>query len=151
MGLLPGSKQAGCLSTMVLDDKPTLASCQKMSKRRQRKVAELVHRELSGLLKRKMSDPRVQSATITEVQMTPDLRMARVYVTSLGTEKEQKAALKGLQGARGFLRHELATNLSLRCVPELIFFLDNAWESASRIDSLLEEIRNQSSERDEGE
>jgi len=98
-----------------------------------------------------MSDPRVQGATITEVQMTPDLRMARVYVTSLGTEKEQKAALTGLQGAQGFLRHELATNLSLRCVPELVFFLDNAWESASRIDSLLEEIRNQSSERDESE
>ena len=98
-----------------------------------------------------MCDPRVQGVTITEVQVTPDLRMARVYVTSLGAEEERKAALKGLQGAQGFLRHELATNLALRCVPELVFFLDNAWERASRIDSLLEEIRNQSSERDESE
>jgi len=136
---------------MVPDDKPTFAACRNMSTRRQRKVAELVHRELSGLVERKMGDPRVLGVTITEVQMTPDLRMARVYVTSFGTEEERKAALKGLQGAQGFLRHELAINLELRCVPELTFFLDNAWESAARIDSLLDEIRDQSSERDESE
>jgi len=98
-----------------------------------------------------MSDPRVQGITITRVQVTPDLRMARVYVTGLDTEEERKAALRGLQGAQGFLRHELATNLALRCVPEIAFFLDNAWESASRIDSLLEKIRDQPSERDENE
>ena len=135
----------------VPDDEPIFASCYYMGTRRQKRVAELVHRELSGLVERKMDDPRVLGVTITEVQITPDLRMARVYLTCFGAEEEQKAALQGLQGAQGFLRHELATNLELRCVPELTFFLDNAWESASRIDSLLEEIRHQSSERDESE
>ena len=120
-----------------------------MSTRRQKKVAELVHRELSVLLERKICDPRVLGVTITEVQVTPDLAVARVYVTILGTAEERKAAFKGLQGAQGFLRHELAAKIELRRVPELIFFLDNAWESASRIDSLLAEIQNQTLEKDE--
>ena len=122
-----------------------------MGTRRQRRVAELVHRELSGLLERKVGDPRALGVPITKVEMTPDLRLARVYVTGPGTEEDRKAALKGLQGAQGFLRHELATNLALRCMPELVFFLDDAWEKASRIGSLLGEIRDQLSERDESE
>ena len=122
-----------------------------MSTRRQKRVAELVHRELSDLLERKMGDPRVQGVTITEVDVTPDLRMARVHVTRLGTEDERKAALSGLKGAEGFLRRELGLRLALRYVPELIFFLDNTWQNASRIDALLEQIHHDLPEDNEHE
>ena len=98
-----------------------------------------------------MGDPRVRGVTITEVAVTPDLRMARVRVTRLGTDDDRKAALNGLKGAVGFLRHELGMRLALRCVPELTFFLDNTWQSASRIDVLLEQIRDVPSEGNEHE
>lgn len=122
-----------------------------MSTRRQKKFAELIHRELSDLLEKKMGDPRVQGVTITEVEVTPDLRMARIRVTRLGTDEERQEALRGLQGAGGFLRHELSANLALRYVPELKFFLDNRWEKASHIDALLEQIRSGPPEEDEHE
>jgi len=98
-----------------------------------------------------MGDPRVQGVTITEVDVTPDLRMARVHVTRLGTEDERKAALSGLKGAEGFLRRELGLRLALRYVPELIFFLDNTWQNASRIDALLEQIHHDLPEDNEHE
>ncbi len=122
-----------------------------MSTRRQKRVAELIHRELSDLLEKRVGDPRVQGVTVTEVDVTPDLRMARVHVTRLGTDEERKAALRGLQRAGGFLRHELGTRVALRHVPELVFFLDNTWQEVSRIDALLEQIRNGPAEENEHE
>jgi len=92
-----------------------------------------------------MGDPRVEGFVVTEVEVTPDLRVARVRVTGPGSHEEREEALKGLRGAGGFLRHELAANLALRYVPELSFSLDSTWEKASRIDALLESIHRGSS------
>jgi ribosome-binding factor A len=111
-----------------------------MSTRRQKRVAELIHRELSYILEGKMEDPRIQAVTIVDVEVTPDLRGAHVRVAGAGTDEEREEAMRGLRGAAGFLRRELAADLALRYVPELTFSLDNTWEEASRIDALLEEI-----------
>ena len=92
-----------------------------------------------------MGDPRVQGVTIVDVEVTPDLRIARVRVAGERTDEERREALRGLRGAAGFLRHELTANLALRYVPELTFSLDNRLEEASRIDALLEEIHRSAS------
>ena len=111
-----------------------------MSNRRQRQVAELLHQEISLLIQRQVRDPRLGFVTITDVEVTPDLRLAHVYVSVLGSDDELKQALEGLKSAAGFFRHELGSSLSLRFVPELSFRLDASLEHGLRIDHLLDAL-----------
>lgn len=111
-----------------------------MSTRRQRRVAELIHRELSRLLMFETQDPRVVNVTITEVDVTPDLMLARVYFSVLGGADEESEALSGLNRASGFLRTRLAEGVRLRFVPELSFKLDKSAAYGRRIDELLDQI-----------
>ncbi len=115
-----------------------------MPTRRQQQVSELIHRELSQLLLREVRDPRLAEMTITEVRVTPDLLLARVYFTVLGGAEEEKAARTGLESASGYLRGQLAARLSLRVVPELTFEVDRSAEYGRRIDQLLDEISTES-------
>lgn len=111
-----------------------------MSKRRQKRVSEAIHHELSDLLLRRSRDPRLQAVTITDVRISSDLRYARIYVTTRGDSEERKLALQAVQHATGYLRGELAARLSLRFVPELVFYLDESLDHYDRIESLLVEI-----------
>jgi ribosome-binding factor A len=111
-----------------------------MPTRRQERVADLLQEEISDLLQRKVRDPRLELVTVTALQVSSDLRYARVYVSLLGSEEEQRAALAGLQHAAGFLRHELGARLSLRCVPDLTFVLDESIERGQRILDVLHQI-----------
>jgi ribosome-binding factor A len=115
-----------------------------MGTRRQKQVSNLIQKELGDLLEKKVSDPRLDFVTITTVEVSPDLRQAHIYVSTLGNQQE---AMEGFDHAIGFLRHELASRLALRYVPELIFRLDTSLERGERIDQLLEEIeRNRNSQ-----
>jgi ribosome-binding factor A len=111
-----------------------------MATRRQRRVAEQIHRELSLLLMREARDPRLTDVTITEVRMTPDLLIARVYFTVLGDSERQQEAVSALERANGFLRTQLAGQVRLRFAPELIFELDSSAEYGRRIDELLDQV-----------
>lgn len=111
-----------------------------MVSRRQRQVGELLHREISELLEKEMSDPRLSLVTVTAVEVSPDLRHAHVYVSSMGGQEERQEALAGLRHAMGFIRHELSAHLYLRYVPELNFHLDNSLERSQRIEELLTKI-----------
>ena len=111
-----------------------------MATRRQRRVSELIHRELSMLLMREVRDPRLAGITLTEVRVTPDLQMARVYYTVLGDAEEVKAAEVALQSASGYLRTQLAAQVRLRLAPELVFQFDQSAEQGRRIDELLAQI-----------
>jgi ribosome-binding factor A len=111
-----------------------------MPTRRQRRVSELIHRELSLLLLHEVRDPRASGATITTVEITPDLLLARVLFTVLGDADDEKEALAGLEHARGFLRTRLAGRVQLRFVPELEFRLDKSAAYARHIDELLDQI-----------
>jgi ribosome-binding factor A len=111
-----------------------------MTTRRQRRVAELIHRELSWLLMRDVRDPRLADLTITEVRVTPDLLLARIFFSVLGSSEQQKEAQAGLESASGFLRSQLAGRVRLRSVPELIFELDTSVAYGQRIDDLLDQI-----------
>jgi len=92
------------------------------------------------LLEKKAGDPRLDFVTITSVEVSPDLRQAYVYVSTLGNRQEVMA---GLDRAVSFLRRELASRLALRYVPELTFRLDESLERGERIHQLLEEIQRQ--------
>jgi len=112
-----------------------------MARRRVQRFNELLRQELSTLLVRRVRDPRLSSVTITEVDITADLRMARIYVSVMDDDEEtRQEVLRSLQGAAGFLRRELANRLEVRHTPELIFHLDESARYGERIDQLLAQI-----------
>ncbi len=110
---------------------------QDMSRRGDR-VADLLRGELSSLLLDGMRDPRIRLATISAVEVTGDLRLARVRVSVLGGDDDRDRCIEALQHARGFLRKKLASRTMLRHTPELSFELDRGAEYAERITSLLD-------------
>jgi ribosome-binding factor A len=105
---------------------------------RHERIAGEIRQEISAMLAGELKDPRLSNfATVTEVRMTPDLKQARIYVSVMGPEDEQKSTIKALTAAAGFVRHELSERLQLRRAPELLFVLDRSEEYAQRINELL--------------
>jgi len=111
-----------------------------MTSRRQRQVASLIHRELSQILLFESKDPRVHDITITDVEVTADLQLARVYFSVIGGEEQVQEALDGLAHAKGYLRSQLAGRVELRLTPDLSFEVDRTAAYAQRIEELLERI-----------
>ena len=105
------------------------------------RVSGLIQEVLSDLLKKDIHDPRLQMATITTVKMSRDLKLARIYFTIHGGSAKVEAAAKGFESARGFIKRSLARKLSLRYMPDLIFFYDDSFDYGSHIDQLLEKIK----------
>jgi ribosome-binding factor A len=104
------------------------------------RVSGLIQEVLSDLLKKDIHDPRLQMATITNVKMSRDLRLARVYFSIHGDSSKTEDAAKGFESARGFIKRSLARKLSLRYMPDLIFFYDESFDYGSHIDELLKRI-----------
>lgn len=107
---------------------------------RQEKLGELIAAELSELLRTRVKDPRVGFASITRVEVSGDLRHAKVHISVMGSPEERAATMKGLKNATGFLRHELATRLVLRYMPEIVFKLDTSIEEGARILDLIRKV-----------
>jgi ribosome-binding factor A len=112
-----------------------------MASRRQRKVAELLHEEISRLIQYQTRDPRLEFVTVTDVEVSPDLRQAWVYVTARGDEAKAQDTLAGLASASGYFRYKLGQSLSLRYIPELTFKLDTSLAYGLRIENLLDTIK----------
>jgi ribosome-binding factor A len=110
-----------------------------MANRRVERLNEQLRREISDILRRDVRDPRIGIPTVTRVEVTPDLWVARVFVRAGGNAEERAAALEGLDGAAAFIRRELR-GLKVRRVPELRFEVDKTFEHASRIEELLREV-----------
>ncbi len=98
-------------------------------------------REISELLVRELKDPRLRGITLTRVEMSDDLRHARVFFSHLEGAARADAAVAGFRSAAGFIRREIGRSLRLRFTPELDFSFDPGPEQASRIDALLREGR----------
>jgi ribosome-binding factor A len=113
--------------------------------RRTDRVGDLLRAELSDLLAREVADPRVRLASVTSVDLSPDLRHAIVEVSVLGSDEERELAIGALRGAQGFLRSRLARKVRLRVVPELQFRLDRGPEHSQRISDLLESLHDDES------
>ncbi len=107
---------------------------------RQEKLGELIAVELSELMRMRVKDPRVGFASITHVEVSGDLRHAKVFVSVMGSAEEREETMKGLKHATGFLRHELASRLTLRYMPEIVFKLDTSIEEGARILGLIRQV-----------
>jgi ribosome-binding factor A len=106
---------------------------------RKARVAEMIKRELAEILQREMNDPRLALVSVNEVEVAPDLSVARVFVSAIGDEEKKKEAFKALQGASGFLRGQLGHRIELRTVPALQFRHDTGVERGARMFELLRE------------
>jgi ribosome-binding factor A len=113
---------------------------------RQEKLGELIAAELSDLLRTRVKDPRVGFASITHVEVSGDLRHAKVFVSVMGELSEKEETIKALKHAAGFLRHELAERITIRYMPELVFKLDTSIEQGSRILEMIRQLENEHSE-----
>lgn len=112
-----------------------------MKTRRLNRIAELIHRELSLLLMYAVRDPRLTGVTITDVTVTSDLSLARVYYSVLGNAEGAQEAQAALEHAGGFLRSQLAGRLRLRLMPQLLFEPDASAAYGQHIDRLLDQIK----------
>jgi len=111
-----------------------------MSTQRSARIADQIQRELAGIVRTELRDPRVGSlVTLTGVELSRDQSHAKVFFTVLGAPSDVDGALEGLQRAAGFLRSELAHRLSTRSVPELHFHYDESVERGMRLSKLIDE------------
>jgi ribosome-binding factor A len=107
---------------------------------RQEKLGELIAAELSELMRTRLKDPRIGFASVTHVEVSGDLRHAKISISVMGTSEEQEETMKGLRNANGFLRHELAQRLTIRYMPQLAFKLDTSIEEGARILGLINQV-----------
>jgi len=117
------------------------AGLRKMSKttyKRADRVADQIRMEVADILMRKIKDPRVHDVTVTDVELTGDLRIAHIFVTTLETGEAERDVFTGLSKASGFVRSELGRRLSLRYLPDVIFKKDISGPRGDRIMQLLE-------------
>ncbi|MDO4621278.1 MAG: 30S ribosome-binding factor RbfA [Lachnospiraceae bacterium] len=111
-----------------------------------RRVNQEVARELSTII-RELKDPRIAVMTsVTEALVAPDLKTCKVYISVLGNEKEQADTMKGIESAKGFIRHELAVRLNMRNTPELTFVEDRSIERGAEMSKLIDEVRRRDEE-----
>lgn len=110
-----------------------------MASRRIERFNEQLKREITLLVREEVRDPRIGTVTVTGVEVSADLSVARVYVSAIGTEEEKGESLEGLRAAAPFIRTELGRRLRVRRVPELRFELDRSLEYALKIEKLLHE------------
>ena len=92
------------------------------------------------MLFRNVKDRRIGLVTITGVDLSPDLRHAKVFFSAMGTEKQKKESHEALIHAAGWIRHELGQRIRMKFLPEIVFFPDTSQEYGERIDRLLDEI-----------
>lgn len=117
---------------------------------RQQRVQELLYQELSILIGNELEDPNLALLTVTNVVVSRDLRNAKIYVYHDEDEIPRRLMLRRLDRATPFIRRQLAQRLTLRVVPELSFHYDDTPERAARVDELLQRIRSERVEGDEG-
>ena len=116
--------------------------------RRTERVNELLREELSQIIQREVKDPRLDGAfaSVTEVDVSPDLRHANVFVSFLGDENARDGALQALQHASRFLHNELLHRLKMRSVPMFTFRFDPSIERGARLAALIHEVETKSAE-----
>lgn len=114
---------------------------------RPERVAKEIQASVADLVTRgEFRDPRIGFITITGVKVSPDLRVARVYYSMIGTEQEKKETHKGLDAAKGFVRRVVSQAVQLRVSPEIYFVFDESVERGDRIERLLKEVKDKDKE-----
>ncbi len=118
-----------------------------MSSRRLLKAAEAIREVVASSILTEMRDPRVQGVTVLGVEVSPDMREAKVSVSVMGTDSQQQLALRGLQNAAGFLQSKIANRIDTRYTPRLQFKLDKGTKNALVVGEILAKIRSEQDEK----
>ncbi len=117
---------------------------------RTQRVGDLIKKEISDIIQRKLKDPRIGLLTVTDVSMTVDLRYAKVYFTVLGDEQELHQAQIGLESARTFIQGEVGRRVRIKYTPELSFHYDTSLQRGIHIDNILRELKEHHDKESEG-
>jgi ribosome-binding factor A len=112
-----------------------------MSSRRVLKAAEAIREVVGMAILADLKDPRIQNVTVTHVEVSPDMRQAKVYVSVMGDEKAQQLSLHGLQSSAGYLQQKIAKRIDTRYTPRIMFELDMGVKKSIAIARLLDEVR----------
>ena len=130
----------------IWDPKKTLDSIglgDRKEQKRSTRVADVIRNELSILLLQKVRDPKLSEVNISRVEVTDDLKIARIFFTVFGNKGRAKGVENALQKAKGFMRSHLAKTLNLRYTPALQFRYDETAEKVEQVESLFREIENE--------
>lgn len=105
------------------------------------RINEEVHRELSNIIRSEIKDPRINPMTsVVAVEVAPDLKSAKAYISVLGDEKSQKDTLAGLTSAEGYIRRELAKSVNLRNTPQIRFIMDQSIEYGVNMSKMIDDV-----------
>ncbi len=107
---------------------------------RQEQLGAAIGQEISDLIRTRMQDPRIGFASVVSVDLSGDLRHAKIFISVMGTPEEQQETMRALTHGAGFLRHELAQRLSIRYTPEISFKLDDSIARGSEILQLIHSV-----------
>ena len=109
-----------------------------------------VMKELSLIIRQEIKDPRIHMMTsVTSVEVAPDLKTCKAYISVMGSDEEKKDTIAGLRSAEGYVRRQLAKRLNLRNTPEIQFVLDHSIEYGVHMSRLIDEVNKETPERDE--
>lgn len=111
-----------------------------MPKLRLERIKELYKKEIGNMLQKEIKDPRVGFVTVTDVEVSPDYRHAKVYVSPFGDEEAERQTIQGLESAKGYIRTELGRRIRLRYTPEISFTVDKSIERGVRLTKLIDQI-----------
>ena len=110
------------------------------SYKRSDRVQEQILKVINDVIKNEVKDPRIGFVTITRVELTENLRFARVLVSVMGSEEQQAKSFKGIKSAATFIRSQLGKKMRIKKVPELSFILDHGQEDSDRINRLMHQL-----------
>ncbi len=108
------------------------------------RLGEALREEIAAMIEGELTDPRIGLATVHEVKLSPDGKVAHVFVIVSGNEEEVEQTMIGLHAARNYIRHELLDRLRIRHAPDLFFHLDRSQQYETRIDELLRRVKKRS-------
>ena len=101
------------------------------------RISGKIQYAITELLSKKMQDPRIEMATVSAVKLTPDLRVAQVYITVFGDKKRISDAMNGFKNSKGFIKKSIAPKLGLKYMPDLKFIHDESFDKAAKMDELI--------------
>lgn len=113
---------------------------------RAERISGKIQFAITELLNKKMQDPRMEMATVSSVKLSPDLRVADVYIAVFGDKKRIRETLNGFKKSKGFIKKSIAPQLGLRYMPDLRFFHDDSFDKAAKMDELIKSATTGSSE-----
>jgi ribosome-binding factor A len=119
-----------------------------MSSRRVLKAAEAIREVVAMAILTDLKDPRIQNATVTFVEVSADMRQAKVHVSVMGDETQQSLTIRGLQNSAGYLQQKIANRIDTRYTPRLQFVLDKGVKNSLAVARILKEVLPQESEQD---